>query len=201
MKSKNNARSSEYILFILGIMLLSVAGYSGYALYPRFALPGVTGAGLFVIAAMAGVASFFSPCSFPLLATLLARSIGSDGTDAAHSGAKQRGKVGRAVRYGAALSLGVGIFLILTGVGIGLGGGALFKQITFTSTAGRGLRFGIGLLLILLGLVQIGRLSFPFGRIAEVVFPLKKAQARLRKERPFLAFGLFGFSYVLAGFG
>jgi hypothetical protein len=28
-----------------------------------------------------------------------------------------------------------------------------------------------------------------------------EAQAQLRQERPTLAFGLFGFSYILAGFG
>ena len=36
-------------------------------------LPAGEGAGLAVLAAGAGVAAFFSPCSFPLLVTALAR--------------------------------------------------------------------------------------------------------------------------------
>jgi hypothetical protein len=44
-------------------------------------------------------------------------------------------------------------------------------------------------------------LSFPFDRIAELVHPIEKAQARLRREQPVLGFGLFGFIYILAGFG
>jgi hypothetical protein len=51
----------------------AVAGYVGYVLYPRFDLPAATGASLLALAAAAGIASFFSPCSFPLAVTLLAR--------------------------------------------------------------------------------------------------------------------------------
>jgi hypothetical protein len=50
-------------------------------------------------------------------------------------------------------------------------------------------------------LVQSGLVSFPFDRIAQLAYPLEKAQARLRRERPVLGFGLFGFGYILAGFG
>lgn len=195
MDNTNNNRALWYILLTAGVILLAVAGYTGYALYPRFALPGVTGTGLFVIAAMAGIASFFSPCSFPLLATLLARSIGD-------SKENNRGpKIGRATQYGAALAVGAGLFLLLTGAGIALGGGALFKQVTFTSAAGRTLRIVIGAFLIFLGLAQTGHLSLPFGRVADLARPIQKAQAKVRRERSTLGFGLFGFGYILAGFG
>lgn len=195
MDQTNNNRALWYVLLTIGVILLAVTGYTGYALYPRFALPSVTGAGLFVIATMAGIASFFSPCSFPLLATLLARAINSS------QEGNQGTKIGRAAQYGAALAVGAGFFLLLIGTGIALGGGALFKQVTFTSTAGRTLRIVIGAFLIFLGLAQTGHLSLPFDRVADWVRPIQKTQAKMRRERPVLGFGLFGFGYVLAGFG
>lgn len=60
---------------VLTILTLTVAlfGYLGYVLYPRFDLPAGTGASLLLLSAAAGIASFFSPCGFALLVTVLAR--------------------------------------------------------------------------------------------------------------------------------
>jgi cytochrome c-type biogenesis protein len=182
-----------YALLAAGVLTLSIAGYVGYTIYPRFNLPPVSGVGLYVLATAAGLGAFFSPCSFPLLATLLARSIGST--------SNEKGTLENALRYGAALAAGASAFLLVTGVAIAFGGGALFSQVTFTSTPGRILRIAIGSLLVFLGLVQAGAVSFPFDRIAELAVPVEKAQGRLRRERPVLGFGLFGFGYILAGFG
>lgn len=66
----------KYGLFILEI--LSLTGYSGYVIYPRFDLLAVADIGLLTLAIGAGIASFFTLCSFPLLTALLARSITSD---------------------------------------------------------------------------------------------------------------------------
>ena len=182
----------RYVLLVVGTLLLSLAGYLGYTIYPRFNLPPVTGGGLYVLSAAAGLGALFSPCSFPLLATLLARSFKSD---------DGRNSLENALRYGAALAAGASTFLLLTGAGIAFAGGALFSQVTFTSATGRIIRISIGFLLVLLGLVQIGVISLPFDRITELAYPIERAQARLRRERPVLGFALFGFGYILAGFG
>lgn len=182
-----------YGLLAAAVVVLAVAGYAGYALYPRFDLPSVSGIGLLVLAAAAGIASFFSPCSFPLLVTLLAREAGSR-TD-------RRSSAGRAFRFATALALGATTFLLLAGVVIALGGDALFAGVTFTSTAGRTIRTGVGLLLILLGLIQLGAIPLSFHWAAKGAAPLMRAQARLRRRKPTLGFGLFGFGYLLAGFG
>lgn len=71
--SPNGNRGLWYALLTAGVVVLAVAGYAGYVLYPRFDLPAVTGLGLFVLAAAAGIGSFFYPCSFPLLVGLLGR--------------------------------------------------------------------------------------------------------------------------------
>lgn len=182
-----------YLAFAIGVVILAVAGYVGYVLYPRFDLPAVTGAGLLVLAAGAGIASFFSPCAFPLLVTLLARESGT---------AQERPRsIVRPIRFGVALAGGASLFLLLIGAGIAAGAAPRFEAVTFTSMAGRLIRFSIGVILIVLGLMQIGIVSAPFGVVEKSVRPLLKAQAHLRRERPTLGFALFGFGYILAGFG
>lgn len=182
----------RYLLLVLAVLLVALAGYAGYVLYPRFDLPAATGAGLLILAAGAGLASFFSPCSFPLLATLLARQV---------RGVEQVEAWARLLRFGAALAAGATLFLLLAGVAIALGVAPLFERVTFTSTAGRALRLVFGSLLVLLGVWQWRGISPGSGAVYQLVRPLMEAQARLRRERPTLAFGLFGFGYILAGFG
>ncbi len=177
----------RYGLLVLWILLLALGGYMGYIIYPRFELPPLEGVGLFVLAITAGIASFFSPCSFPLLLTFLARSGKSDKSDT--------------LRFGLALAAGACAFLMLVGGLIALGGGAFFGQITFNSAAGRWLRFFLGAFLVFLGIAQLGFLTLPFGKISGAIAPLYRARIRLRTTYPTLAFFLWGFSYVLGGFG
>ena len=166
----------------------ALAGYTGYVLYPRFDLPAATGASLWGLAAAAGIASFFSPCSFPLAVTLLARET-------------TPGRQGRLTRLSIWLGLGALLFLALAGTLIAAGAGAFFKQVTFTSTAGITIRAVVGSLLIFLGLVQLNVLPVSLLAVEDAAKPLLDRQARLRRDRPALAFGLFGFGYLLAGFG
>jgi cytochrome c biogenesis protein CcdA len=187
------SQTLRYGLFVLAVVALAVAGYAGYALYPRFDLPAASGIGLLVLAAAAGIASFFSPCSFSLLATLLARESGGR--------AGQRVSAGRALRFATALAVGAALFLLLAGLVIALGGSALFAGVTFTSTAGRTIRTVVGLVLILLGLIQLGVVPLSFHGASAAATPMLRRQARLRREHPTLAFGLYGFAYLLAGFG
>jgi hypothetical protein len=49
-----------YLLLALGVLLLAVAGYAGYVLYPRFDLPPATGVGL-----LPGLPRSFLPAPFP----------------------------------------------------------------------------------------------------------------------------------------
>ena len=188
----NDGRFGRFLLLVAGSLLLALAGYGGYVLYPRFDLPAVTGAGLLLLASGAGLASFFSPCSFPLLATLLARQA---------SEVEQREAWARLLRFAAALAAGVTLFLLLTGAAVALGAAPLFDRVTFASTAGRVIRLAAGSVLLLLGVFQWRGVSPGSGAIYQVAKPLMEAQARLRQERPTLAFVLFGFGYVLAGFG
>lgn len=181
-----------YLAFVLLVLLLAVVGYAGYALYPRFGLPAVEGAAVLLLAAGAGVASFFSPCAFGLLVTLLARETGA--------GESRRG-LARALAFAAGLSAGAAAFVMVVGLVIGLGGAGLVGGVTFTSTAGWALRLAVGAALVLLGLIQLELLPNPLHRVADRIRPLRRLSARERRQRPFLGDVLFGFGYLLAGFG
>lgn len=184
---------ARYLLLVAAVAAMALAGYTGYLLYPRLDLPAVEGAAVLGLAVAAGVASFFSPCSFPLLLGILGR----DAT------ARARGEpsASRPVVLGGALALGAGGFLLLTGLAVAAGGGVLVEQVTFDSTAGITIRSIVGGLLILLGLVQVGVLASPFHAVEHAAQPMLRRQARLRREHPVAGHGLFGFGYVLAGFG
>ena len=186
--------TSRYGLLVVAALAVAVAGYGGYVLYPRFDLPAAQGAGLLGLAAAAGIASFFSPCSFPLLLGLLGRQAVRQASDG-------EGAAARPAVFGGALALGAAVFMILAGVVIGLGGQALFAGVTFTSVAGIAIRSVVGVLLIGLGLMQIGRLRLSMHAVERAARPLSRRSARLRRERPVVGFAVFGFSYVLAGFG
>lgn len=185
--------AARYGLLVLGVAALALAGYVGYELYPRFDLPGAQGAGLLVLATGAGIASFFAPCSFPLLVTLLSRPTGRPGGGTMKA---------RPLVFGAALAAGAAAFLLLSGVVIALGGRAFFEGVTFTSTAGITLRIVVGSLLIVLGLIQLGVFAASSFHVVEgVTKNLNRSQARLRREHPIAGYLAFGFFYLLAGFG
>lgn len=190
--SSGDSNRNRYAVLVGFVVLIAVAGYAGYVLYPRFELPAAEGVTLLGLASAAGVASFFSPCSFPLLVTLLARQ----GVEDAEAGRPARPMV-----FGASLALGAGLFMLFAGVVIAAGGEALFSAVSFTSGVGIALRIIVGLLLIFLGLIQLGVLPWSMHAVSRFAQPLLKRQASLRRDRPVAGFAVFGFGYVLAGFG
>jgi cytochrome c biogenesis protein CcdA len=181
---------ARYALLALATFVVALVGYLGYVVYPRFELPAGTGGGLLLLAAGAGIASFFSPCSFPLLLSTLA-----------HAPRGRGGDEGAVFVFAAALALGAATFFLLAGTLIALAGAALFEGVTFTSTTGRLIRALVGALLILLGLVQLGRLRISFRGFEPAVHGLLRRQAGFRRRRPLGGHFVFGFGYILAGFG
>ncbi len=182
-----------YALLALATAAVALVGYLGYVFYPRFGLPPGTGATLFVLAAGAGIASFFSPCSFPLLLSMLARPIAAETED----GRPFR----KAATFASALSLGAAAFVVAMGVLIAVGASTYFDDVTFTSTPGITIRIVAGLLLVALGLIQLNVLPISFRRFEPATHGYLHRQAQVRRRRPFVGFMLFGFAYLLAGFG
>lgn len=189
--------AASFLLLIALLLLIGIGGFSIFRAFLGVRSIGFENTSLIVLSIAAGTASFFSPCSFPLLLTLVARDHGqSDGTES-----RPRLSLWRGLRFAAGLSVGFIVFLSLLGLVIALGAGPVVAQVGFASTGGRLLRGAAGAALVLLGLIQTGRISANFHRVADAVRPLLSVQARLRRRRPTFGYALFGFAYVLAGFG
>jgi cytochrome c biogenesis protein CcdA len=157
-------------------------------LYNRLSLSEATGDGLLLLAVTAGLASLFSPCSFPLLVSLLAREAGGQST---------RGLL----RTALAFTFGVTLFLLILGAGLALGAAPIITRLSFTSAAGRLLRIVVGLALIIFGFWQVQARSLNFAWLNRVLQPLWMAQSGWRYRQSVLGHGLYGFGYILAGFG
>jgi cytochrome c biogenesis protein CcdA len=187
-------RGYAYALLTVATAAVGLLGYLGYVSYPRFDLPAGTGATLLVLAAGAGIASFFSPCSFPLLLSMLARPLAAE--------AEPHGRPFRkAALFAAGLSVGASTFLVLVGLAIAGGASIYFDDVTFTSTAGITVRIVVGALLIMLGLIQLDLVPISFRRFEPAMHGYLRRQAQVRRRRPLVGFTLFGFGYLLAGFG
>ena len=172
-------------LLVGGVGFAGLVGYLAYVAYPRFDLGGADLTAAVGLGAVAGVASFFSPCSFPLLLAILAR---------------REGSVSR-LSAAAATAGGAAVFLMILGSVLFIGGGALVSQVTFDSPVGIALRVVVGVVLVGLGLMQAGVLVNRIPGLKGVSSGLLRRQASLRRRRPVIGHALFGFSYVLAGFG
>ena len=183
-----------YVAILVGLILASLVGYLGYVAYPRFDLPGVTVAGLFALAAGAGIASFFSPCSFPLLISLFGRSPSQE-----RSGHRPTWR--QTLPFAMALSGGATAFLLIIGGIIAVAGTQVFEGVVFASTEGIILRSVVGSLLILLGLVQLGLFPFRIPPVQNLADPLVGAVKQRGANAGIGRISLFGFGYLVAGFG
>lgn len=180
------------LLFAL-ILGVSIVGYLGFTLYTSLELQKLNVGSLFLLAPIAGIAAFFSPCSFPLLATILGRTIDTDKPKSIRR--KQ------AFQYALALSVGVSAFLLLVGMLLALGAGSFLQNIETTSRYTQWLRIILGTILIVLSLIQIGKIPKIFHRLSDTSHGFLRAQAKIRRKNPWLGFLIYGFAYVIAGFG
>lgn len=183
----------RFLLLIAGVMVFSLVGYGGYVLYRRFDYPAQASVGLMVLAVMAGVASLFSPCSFPLLVTLLSHEATSRDSNVPSKS--------HPLHFAATFSLGVMAFLLIVGSALVLGAAPLMEQVTFTSPTGRLIRLLAGLVLVGFGWWQLQGRSLNFIWINALLQPLWRTEERLRRQRTTMNYGLYGFGYILAGFG
>ncbi|MBW3592505.1 MAG: hypothetical protein KY396_02310, partial [Actinobacteria bacterium] len=129
----------------------------------------------------------------PLLLSMLARPIAAE----AETGRPFR----RAAEFAAALSLGASVFVVGVGLAIAAGASTYFDDVTFTSPVGITIRIVVGLLLVTLGLIQLSLLPISFRRFEPAAHGYLRRQAEVRRRRPLVGFTLFGFGYLVAGFG
>ena len=169
----------------VGLAVIGVAGYLGFVAFVESDRSVSTG--IMVLAAVTGFAAFFSPCSFPLLLTFLARR-STDSTGSA---------VLSAVRVGA----GAAALLLIAAVMMASAGTAVATVVEFDSASGRLFRAVIGVLLILLGLRQARLFGVRLRWLDRVAAPASRAFDPARVTGQARSDFVYGFGFLLAGFG
>ena len=193
MMSTTNFFSKRYLWLILTVLATALLGYSVFRQFRVFILGSPTSGSLWIVAIAAGTAALFSPCSFPLLLTLLVRTANDDG--------EGQSLLRRSVLPTLAISAGVVAFLLLMGVVMALGGQNLVKGVNFKSNAGRILRTTIGTGLLLLGLFQFSGRAWSPKWLDPFYKWLGRTRRQAKRQQSLWGYSLYGFGYVLGGFG
>ncbi len=169
----------------IGVIVVGIAGYLGFTAFTG--ADRNIGTGVLVLGATTGFAAFFSPCSFPLMLTFLAR----------RADESKRAAFLSALRVGAGAAALLGILAAV----VAAGGAALASVVTFETVAGRIFRFAIGATLLIVGLRQARILSFRIPGLDKIagtagtVFDPSRISSTGRSDF------VYGFGYLLAGFG
>ncbi len=180
------------LLTFVFVAVAAVAGYGGPRLAARLDLGAEAGAGVVALAVVTGFAVFFSPCSFPLLVALLA------GPDrAANARQRHRDSLTAALAMGA----GASVFLLAVGVVVGLAGEAVVQSVGFSTAPGRVLRGAVSVIVIAAGLTQLGLIQLPFWRVTRLAQPIERLRISISDRHQHAAQVLYGFGFVVAGFG
>jgi len=169
----------------LGVLVAGLGGYAGFVAFAGSDRE--IGAGTLFLAAATGFAAFFSPCSFPLLLTFLSRKVRESG----------RAMVSSAL----AMGMGAAALLALLAVVIGAGGEAAGRLVEFGSGWGRTFRSVVGVLLVILGLRQTGWLRLEMSWLDWMAGTTRRLLDPSRFSSRFGGDVVYGFGYLLAGFG
>lgn len=108
---------------LLGLLLVGAGGYLGFVAFAGDGSGGNVGAGTMGLAVATGFASFFSPCSFPLLLTFLTR----------------QSERARPKAFAASLTVGLGAiaFFAMLGLLLALAGEGVTRMVGFDTITGR----------------------------------------------------------------
>jgi len=182
-------------IFIFFIILALVTG--GYGLFIWFVInimKGTAAYGLLFVATIAGIASFFNPCAFPLLPAYLAQYY----TTKENEGEKSTKHI---FISGLAAALGVITFILLLGTVIGVLGAGFGKSLGLVgdnpSIPVRWLRGIVGVLLLYLGFSHATGKGNPFEKLANIWHP----KPLPKEKQAFRKLFSYGFGYTLLGIG
>ena len=175
----------RFTVTAIGLLVAGIAGYVGFVTFVESDRS--TGTAVLALAAATGFAAFFSPCSFPLLLTFLARRADESTRHALTS----------ALRVG----LGAALLLSLLAIPIVVFGDAMATFVAFDRPAGRVFRAIIGMTLILFGLRQARLLRLRIRGFDWVATRAASTFDPSRVSTPVRRDFLYGFGYLLAGFG
>ena len=187
--------SFSLILFFVVILVLVVGGYGLFIWFVINIMQGGAVYGLFFVAIVAGVASFFNPCAFPLLPAYLAQYYTIKERE-------DRKSMNKLLFSGVAVALGLITFNLLFGSIIGVLGAGFGKSLSLVgenpSVVVRWLRGIVGIFLLYLGLSHATGRGNPFGKLSRFWHPKPVSQKR---QSSFGKLYSYGFGYTLLGIG
>jgi len=201
-------KTTVKLIIPIFIILVLVAG--GYGLFIWFVInimKGTAAYGLLFVATIAGIASFFNPCAFPLLPAYLAQYYTTDDSEAkaaegsspdASSEASRGEKSTKHIFIsGLAAALGVVTFILLLGIVIGVLGAGFGKSLGLVgenpSISVRWLRGIVGVLLLYLGFSHATGKGNPFEKLANIWHP----KPLPKEKQAFRKLFSYGFGYTL----
>jgi len=191
MISKN---TTTLIFFLALILTLVVGGYSLFIWFVINIMKGDAAFGLFFVAVVAGVASFFNPCAFPLLPAFLAQHYTTKKKE-------EKKSVKRLLLSGLATALGLITFNIILGSIIGILGAGFGKSLGLAgenpSIVVRWFRGIAGVFILYLGFSHVTGRGNPFGKLGHFWSPKLPSQ----ENSSFRKLYSYGFGYTLLGIG
>jgi cytochrome c-type biogenesis protein len=180
----------RYSLIIFSVVIITLLGYFGFVAFLKDIIPAFSNYSLYLLAVVAGIATFFSPCSFPLLPGYLSFYYSIDQ-------AKERE---RALYRGTLAAAGVVTFAIILGVVIALLGQGVASSFSVSSANPslftRVFRIALGLVLVSLGILQLSNLTLHTHALDALTNKFQNA-ARSGNRGLYL----YGFGYNVAGIG
>jgi cytochrome c-type biogenesis protein len=151
---------------------------------------------LLALAIFAGVASFFSPCAFPLLPSYLSFYAMSDRRE------HQATRPTRALGLGLAAAAGVITFTLILGAVIGLLGASAGKALSISgpepSQFVRWFRGGVGIVLVTFGVAQLLNVSLKPGLADKIAWQTRPDR---HSQKPAGTLYSYGLGYTAAGMG
>lgn len=181
-----------FLIYIALVVGLTASGYTLFIYLLVNAFPNAASFGIVFISVVAGTASFFNPCAFPILPGYLAQYYISTSQQV-----KKRGRLGTILLYGFVAAIGVIIFNIFLGAVVG-GLGAGFANSLGLSGPNpniyiRWFRGIVGVFLILLGYSHATGRGINFARLGHWIPRYEQSKSPTRN------FFYYGFFYPLIG--
>ncbi|MCH7662549.1 MAG: hypothetical protein IH859_01600 [Chloroflexi bacterium] len=195
-KTQSSQAWLQYALLLVVFLAVVVFGYYGFRTFA--ATPDLTIFNLYAVAVIAGVASFFSPCAFPLLPSYFSfyHQTDSDENDTSS-------EISKALRLGLAAALGVITFDLILGLLIALLGSGIAQGLSISgpepSQFVRYFRGGVGVVLITLGIGQI--IGWNLKPTFVDAFAYHTRPEREGKRKAAVNLYLYGLGYNAAGMG
>ncbi len=186
-----------YAVMILLLIAITVGGYFIFRLFASRVMPDLSAYNLLALSVIAGVASFFSPCAFPLLPGYFSLY---------YSGVQQNEQAVNSklstLKLGLAAAAGIVSFNLILGLIIGLLGAGVAQGLSITGDNPTFIRFfrgGVGIVLLILGIAQLRGVN-----LKPIIADALAWHTRPRldtKQYPARSLYFYGLGYNAAGMG